>query len=572
MSLLDHRGNPVSSSDYKRASQPRTGSVAALWGSDGQAYRALPQGGIVQFNLDNLTVADFRAMRDHYQVNASLAVLSFMQHQSDWHIECDDKKIADECEYQLRQMWTPLNRGLSAANWAGYSPNIIDWQNDPIRGKVVIDKIRDLVPEGAEVNWRKEEAWVPPIPNGPLQGTSTGATKYINVYDGIKQVGGFHPIPPENTIWYPLLMENGDHHGRKLLKAAFTSWYFSILIHLFANRYYERFGEPIVVSRAPFESSIRVPGTETPVSGVEYMTQQVQGLRNRSVVLLPDEQSEVGTGGTTAYDYQLEYMESAMRGADWERYLTRLDEEISIGLFTPILLLRTADVGSYNLGVGHMQMYLWMLNAMNDDRAQYINKYILNRIADYNFSPKAPRPKIKFRKLGNQNAEMVQAIVTALTAQGRIKYDVTELGEIAGMSMEEIQATVKRTEEEPPPGEGGEDDNAQTQGDPNNGLASSEPRATAQQITARIAGQVQNHFKNGTWAPGAHLNMGYKKKMETALYRERVQDPIETTDRLYSRLDDWITNLQPVATSAQEFVDMFSRAIEFEVSEVQSGN
>jgi hypothetical protein len=52
-----------------------------------------------------------------------------------------------------------------------------------------------------------------------------------------------------------------------------------------------------------------------------------------------------------------------MRGADFERYMTRLDEEMSIGLFTPILLLRTADVGSYNLGQGHMQIYLWMLNA-----------------------------------------------------------------------------------------------------------------------------------------------------------------------------------------------------------------
>lgn len=569
--LYDGKGNPVSSSSFKRAAQPRTGSVAAAWGSDGQPFRQLPQGGIVQFNLDNLTVADFRAMRDHYQVNASLAVLSFMQHQSDWHIECEDKKIADECETQLREMWTPLNRGLSAANWAGYSPNIIDWQNDPIRGKVVIDKIRDLIPESAEVNWRKEDAWVPPIPNGPL-GAVNQATKKINIYDGIKQVGGFHPIPAENTIWYPLLMENGDYKGRKLLKAAFTSWYFSILIHLFANRYYERFGEPIVVSRAPFETSIKLPGTDAAISGVDFMTQQVQGLRNRSIVLLPDDQSPVGDGGQTAYDYQMEYLESQMRGADWERYLTRLDEEISIGLFTPILLLRTADVGSYNLGVGHMQMYLWMLNAMNDDRAQYINKYILNRIVDFNFSPKAARAKIKFRKLGNQNAELVQAIVTALTTQGRIKFDVTELGEIAGMSMEEIQATVAKTEEEPPDAADPEDEDARTQGDPNNGLASSEPRATAKQITARIADQVNNHFRNGTWAPGASLNMGFKRKMENSLYRSQCPEPQEATSRLYARLDDWIENLQSVAGSAQEFVDMFSRAIEYEVTEVERGN
>jgi hypothetical protein len=112
-----------------------------------------------------------------------------------------------------------------------------------------------------------------------------------------------------------------------------------------------------------------------------------------------------------------------MRGADFERYLTRIDEEISIGIFTPILLMRTADVGSYSLGQGHMQLYLWMLNAINDDRAQYINKYILSRMVDMNFSPKAPRAKIKFRKMGTNNSEMVKALIQELIRGNKAKPD-----------------------------------------------------------------------------------------------------------------------------------------------------
>jgi hypothetical protein len=51
-------------------------------------------------------------------------------------------------------------------------------------------------------------------------------------------------------------MQNGDYYGKKLLRPAFTSWFFSMLVHLFANRYYERFGEPTPVGRAPFDDEI----------------------------------------------------------------------------------------------------------------------------------------------------------------------------------------------------------------------------------------------------------------------------------------------------------------------------
>ena len=442
MTLLDSKGQPVKSSDFKKATPPKTGEAFAVWGDNNSPLARLPMGGIVQFNLKNLTVHDYRAMRTHYQVNASLAVLSFMQHQSDWHIVCDEKsargrKMAEECESQLREMWTPLNRAMAHANWAGYSPSILQWENDMVKGRVVLDKIKDLVPEAAEVNWKEVDAWVP-------QGKVGISGAKVRIYDGIKQVGAPWATPVDNTFWYPLLMENGNYKGRNLLKAAFTSWYFSILIHLFANRYYERFGKPIVVGRAPFEDDVKLPGTDTRVNGIEYMLKVISDLRSRSVVALPNDATAIGDTNRVEFDYNLEYLESQMRGADWERYLTRLDEEISIGLFTPILLLRTADVGSYNLGVGHLQMYLWMMNAMNADRKQYIDKYILSRMVDFNFSPSAPRCRMIFRKLGNQNAEVIRTIVDAMMKAGTLGVDVQELGEIAGLTLKEIRATSAR--------------------------------------------------------------------------------------------------------------------------------
>ena len=570
--LLDAKGNPISSSSFRRAAAPPKGEAFATWGSnEGELiYGQLPGGGVVQFDLSRLTIQDFRAMRDHYQVNASLAVLTFMQHQSDWHIECENKAIADECEYQLRNIWTSLNRAMGSANWAGYSPNILQWENDKRRpGKTVLTKVKDIVPEVASVNWEEVDGWMPPEYSG-------GIKPKIKVYNGIKQLGTPWPIPRDNTFWYPLLMENNNYTGRRLLKAAFVSWYFSTLIHLFANRYYERYGEPLVVGRAPFENDIKDPITGEVLNGQQYMLQVISDLRSRSAVSLPDDKTEM-SNGRMEFDYNIQYLESQMRGADWERYLTRLDEEISIGLFTPILLLRTADVGSYNLGVGHMQMYLWMLNAMNDDRAQYIDKFILSRMTDFNFSPSAPRPRIKFRKMGNQNSEIVKTIVEYLVSNNRVKFDIREIGEIAGMSMEEIDQTLAKDEpwgednlvsadggDGTPPGSGSSA--------PGDGLATGRPRSTAADITARVAGQVQRAFASGAFDPAHPIDMGYRRQMINAFNGIASADQVFG---MYSGIEAWLSEVTALPLSewgsSEEFMRSFQSVLDENVNNLLGG-
>lgn len=553
ITLLGPKGEPISSAQFqnKKASPPATGEAFGAWAGRDIEYMQLPGGGLVQFDLSKLTVEDFRVMKDHYQVNASLAVLSFMQHQSDFHIECEDQKIADLCEEQIRDQWTMLNRHMSQANWAGYSPGVLQWENDMNSRTIVLDKIKDLIPEECAVNWKKVDGWAPPNRTPPK----------FNVYDGIKQIGQPWPIPVDNSFWYPLLMENGDYYGRKLLRPAFQSWYFSILVHLFANRYYERFGEPVPIGRAPFEDELDVDGK--PIRGNQYMLKVLADLRSRSVVVLPDDKTDMGSG-KVAYDYEIEYLESQMRGADFERYLTRLDEEISIGLFTPILLLRTADVGSYNLGVGHTQMYLWMMNAMNADRAQYINRYILSRITDFNFSPKAPRPKIVFRKLGNTNGEMVSQLLQALIQNGKAMPDIDELGQIAGLTIKEIRETTA------PPPEPGQDDPQEGDGDEEEG-DSTEARAIAKEIITRVAGQVESAYRNGTFGDGLRINMGFKRRFERALEAAGVPNASRRTDGLYGRMDNWLHSVVALGpnefSGPESFMGLFARVLNAEVSE-----
>jgi len=281
------------------------------------------------------------------------------------------------------------------------------------------------------------------------------------------------------------------------------------------------------------------------------------------VVALPNDASAIGDTNRVEYDYDLEYLESQMRGADWERYLTRLDEEISIGLFTPILLLRTADVGSYNLGVGHMQMYLWMLNAMNADRKQYIDKYILSRIADFNFSTKAPRPTIKFRKLGNQNAEVIRTIIEARMAQGTLGVDVVELGEIAGLSLKDIKSTLQDPGEDDQPAS---DDDEEKKTDDSG--STTEPRATAEKITARISQQVANLYKTGTLSnPDVQLTPGYRKKLEQALLLSRVADPVSAADTILGYTMEWANEARLFADDPGKFMHDFEQVLNAEIAE-----
>ena len=326
--------------NFRKQESPITGDKFGVWSGPNVAFATLPGGAILQFDLSRLTLADFRVMRDHYQINVSLTTLTFLLHQIDWHIECDDKKIASMIEANLRHVWTRLIRAMSQAFWAGYSPIAIEYQNNIQDRQIEINRFKDLAPEDCRVNWDTVPGFAPP---GQVQ-----PRRYE--YGGIRQRGLSVPIPVENTLWYPLLMENGDYYGRKLLKPAFAPWFFSNLVHLFTNRYFERFGEPLPVGRADFERQFENPDGSMS-SGRDVMATILQHIRSRSVVVLPSERDPE----TKHYDFDVEYLESQMRGLDYETYLSRLDEEMSLGMFTPVMLNRRGESGSYNLGVTHLQ-------------------------------------------------------------------------------------------------------------------------------------------------------------------------------------------------------------------------
>ena len=261
------------------------------------------------FRSDKNKIATYRKMKSHYQLSACLNVINFTLQKIDWYVEKEDStdKAKEVVEKSIEKVWHQLIRSMCKALWAGYSPMTKVFEMED--GYITLKKIRDLAPETCR----------PKIDD-------------VGNFAGFYQDQDF--IPTKYAFWYPYQMEDGDLYGNPMLKGAYNSWYFSELTHLFANRYYERFGEPVVKGKAPNETVEDNTGAKK--DAINTVQSLGESLKSHSVITLPSDTDE---RGNPLYD--ISYLESQMRGVDFDTYLKRLDTEMSRAVFIPDL--------SYNL-------------------------------------------------------------------------------------------------------------------------------------------------------------------------------------------------------------------------------
>jgi hypothetical protein len=533
VTLIDPRGKPLSgyAKTPKSSMKPIIDQSLGHWAGRDEFMATLPGGGVMQFDLSRLTLADFRAMRQHYQLGASINVLSFMMHQIDWSVESENTEAAEVIEDTLRENWTMLIRGISQSFWAGFSPNAINYKNGE-NGYVVIDKVKDLIPEECRPNWRKEFGWAPP---GKVKPT-------IYHYDGLWQGG--HYIPPDNTLWYPLLMENGNYFGRKLLQPAFPAWFFSNLMHLFANRYFERFGEPLPIGRAPFDEEVDMGGGNF-VNGKKAMEQVIASIRNRSAAVLPSDRDP----STKEWDWDIKYLESQMRGADFERYLGRLDEEMSLSVFTPILLFRTADVGSYNLGQAHLKIFQQMLNAIAADIEFYVQHYVVDRLHAINFPGDKSIVKWKYRPQGQYDLTTYKEVMTELIRKDVATPNLEELSAITGIRWAEAQVIAADPEE---PGQVDDDGNPLTD------------FTAARAVAATAAARTAREYGNGANIITLSHRNRFRQALESGGFS--TSDAESMTSAVYAKMDSWLADVADVGLSADELKSSLDRLLEQELA------
>lgn len=527
------------------------------------SYASLPGGAMLQFDLSALTLADYRSMRDHYQINASLSVLSFILHQIDWKIECENVEIRDFITAVISELWTDLIRALAQGFWAGYSPNVLKWEN--VDSYLRITAIKDLVPEECRVHWKETPGYAPEGRTPPMMLSYDGIDQQsFGRYIGSSMNGlpsgnsSTITIPPDNTLWWPVMRENGDYYGRKLLRPAFPAWYFSQIIHLFANRYYERFGEPTAIGRANFDDRVDL-GDSTYVSGKQAMEDIMINLRSRSVVVLPSDRDPV----TKEYEYDLAFLESQMRGVDFERYLGRLDEEMSLAVFTPMLLFRTADVGSYNLGQQHMKIFLWMMNSVAGDIQTYLQKFVVDRLREFNFGKKSPYAAWVYRKLGKDDTQVLAQMLQALVASGQVMPDLEELGTVIGIPLEQIETLTRTTD----PGAEGTpssptDALPPRPDDPAREDITSAPSSltAAREILRRGVDRAYRAALNGKTVDA----FGYGMRLQHALVEAGADTntAAHICARFKRAVDPMLSPLAEASDSAERFRDLLGRAVD----------
>lgn len=372
-----------------------------------------------KYNPDTINAETYKKISKHYQVSAALAVISYSIQQIDWFIKTEDEEVRKVLTHAISKIWNNLIRSTSKAYIYGYSPNVKVFTVEEIDGKkyYIYKKIRDLNPSDCVVK----------------------VDKYGN-YDGFvyrKDSSVFKKeIAPEYSFWYVAGMDSGNHYGESMLKKVYKPWWYNEKIHTFANRYYERFGEPLIVGRAPSGTTVQdAKGNST--TAQDLMKNIIENIRNHSSAQLPSDRET----DSNEYLYDIKYIESQMRGFDFGSYLDRLDMEITKGLLLPELALGGGKGGSYALGSAQIEVFYTNLMGLMDNIVDYVNAYMIPQLLEYNFSGNK-KAEFTYQPLSLDAKKFINELIMESVKKGVMKPDIGQLEERSGIGLKEQKQKV----------------------------------------------------------------------------------------------------------------------------------
>lgn len=396
-----------------------------------------------------LTARNVAEMRRHYQVSACLTVLAMPLVRADWTIECEDDDLRDWLTSAYNRIAADLHRSAVRSLWAGFSPNALVWTADPELGGLIVRKIRDLPPETCE-----------PLvdPSGAYAGLVQNRTR-----EAIE----LHPL---ETLWIVEGMESGNLYGRSVLEAALDPWLDHTAVRLFHARYLERFGEPVVKTRAPAgrvigneaeildalerqatDASVVVP---PPVMVDNLYRARVIGesLRHHSVVALPSAHTTLADGKSAGYEWDLEYLESrGGSGGDFRDALDNFDRAIARALFVPDLLFANTDGGAYALGREHRSVFDASVEGRLDDYGRQITRHLIDRFRVWNFGERTPAARLVFGGVTDTDRAELWELAKILLEGNRLPVEIEQLGSRLGIPLADVEDEAESTSVEASP-------------------------------------------------------------------------------------------------------------------------
>jgi hypothetical protein len=143
--------------------------------------------------------------------------------------------------------------------------------------------------------------------------------------------------------------------------------------------------------------------------------------------------------------------------------------------------------------------------------------------------------------MGKIKGELLQAIVTELFKQNKVKYDTRQIGELAGLTLEEIDQVA-----------GEEPKAAPDQGTPPS-TEPGKPKDVGRQIVARLEPQVVKAFRKGTFGNEFTPSLSHHSQMEDAIRDSGYSDAHARASEFFDRMESWLNVTMELGTD--EFED-----------------
>ena len=188
-------------------------------------------------------------------------------------------------------------------------------------------------------------------------------------------------LPPEKCFVMTLSREWGNLYGAGRLEAAYEPWYWASVMYLFANRYFERKGDPAVIGRAPAEERTDAEGNR--VRTLDEAARVISSLRSGGTAVFPDERDEFGNSR-----WAFEYLVDDKRADMFISYIEHLQVMKLRAILVPErTVTQDAGSGSYAMASEHTETFLRNEETLLSEIVEHVNRYIVRPLVEFNFGP-----------------------------------------------------------------------------------------------------------------------------------------------------------------------------------------
>jgi hypothetical protein len=281
-----------------------------------------------------------------------------------WWAASRNEEAARFVEAALSPVWTQILRTSLTAVDFGFQAAEKVWEVRDVeydfagarrrRRGAVIRKLRDLDPEGVAITVDDR---------GDFAGVRTSESF----------------IPAEKCFVMTLEKEWGNLYGRGRLEAAYEPWYWGSVMYMFANRYFERKGDPAIIGRAPAEERTDSEGNR--VRTLDEAARVISSLRSGGTAVFPDERDESGN-----LRWAFEYLIDDKRADMFIAYIEHLQVMKLRAILVPErMMTQDSATGSYAMASEHTETFLRNEEGLLSEIIEHVNRYIVRPLVEFNF-------------------------------------------------------------------------------------------------------------------------------------------------------------------------------------------